>query len=99
MTRPYPDAYLDHYAELYVQRGAKRYGITLDQFLAQPEAILRRLDRLQAAAAHEQTPKQHRQERREENLVQQRGAVMLFKIWRGSRNGNRRNKPLPTVVR
>lgn len=36
MSRLYPTAYLEHYADLYADNLLHRHGITLDQYLADP---------------------------------------------------------------
>lgn len=42
----YPDSYLEYWADIYRQQAVSAHNITLEQFLARPEAILRRLDKL-----------------------------------------------------
>lgn len=44
----YSDAYLNHYADRYIELGLRAYGITLEQYLAQPvacERVAREQDR------------------------------------------------------
>jgi len=99
MTRIYGDAYLNHWADVYVQRRVKRFGITLDQFLAQPEQMLNRVARFEAAEHAQQEPTMHRQERRQDALLRQRGEQLMVKRWKGSRHGLHRDKPHPNLVR
>lgn len=37
----YSDAYLEHFADRYIELGLRAYGITLEQYLAKPEACER----------------------------------------------------------
>lgn len=41
MSTTYPDAYLDHYADRYVELGLARCGIRLEQYLRSPQACER----------------------------------------------------------
>ncbi|WP_430391103.1 hypothetical protein [Dyella sp. 20L07] len=99
MSRTYDDAYLNHWSDVFVARRAKRFGITLEMFLAQPEQMLNRLDRFEAAERTKQEPRPHRLERLNDAALHQRGDLLVTKIWQGSRRRPRHDKPLPGLVR
>jgi len=90
------DEHLNHWADIYVERGIKAHGISLDAFLAYPHQMLARIDRIESTARKLSEPHQHRHERRADNQVRQRGQLLMQKLWHGSRKRNRANAPLPS---
>lgn len=94
----YPDETLNHWADIYVARGVRKFGISLEAFLAYPHQMIARIDRMEVAAkaatAHE--PPLHRCERRAEHQLRQRGQLLMQKLWHGSRRRNRADAPLPS---
>lgn len=96
MTQRYPDEYLNHWADVYVDRKLKRRGITLEQFLVAPHQMLARVTRMEAADHTAREPIQPRCQRRAEASLRQRGPVLMQKLWHGSRRRNRADAPLPS---
>lgn len=92
----YPDETLNHWADIYVERKVKSHGISLEAFLAYPHQMLARVDRAEAFARRLNEPKQHRQERRADHSLRQRGQQLIQKLWHGSRRRNRADAPLPS---
>lgn len=92
--RTWPDDYLNHWADVYVARGVRRYRITLEQFLARPEQMLVRVERFETANRLAAEPRQHRAERREDMLGQQRGDLLVQKLWHGASSRGRRDMPV-----
>lgn len=94
----YPNETLNHWADIYVARGMRGYGISLEAFLAYPHQILTRIDRIDATAAAiaAREPLQHRRERRADHQLRQRGQLLMQKLWHGSRRRNRADAPLPS---
>jgi hypothetical protein len=90
-----PDATLNYWADVFVARKVARQGIDLEQFLRDPHAVLRRLDRLAAAG---NGGVDHRPVRaiREDLRARRRGNVAIVKLWHGSRKRNRADLPLTT---
>ncbi|HEY4145201.1 hypothetical protein [Pinirhizobacter sp.] len=89
----YPDAYLDHWSDIYVARQIRSHGITLDQFLVHPEQILARVDRTQVSHSRDSEPVQHRCDRRAIAALYMRGEILIQKFWRGRRHGRRHDVP------
>ncbi|MBN8714400.1 MAG: hypothetical protein J0H50_10585 [Xanthomonadales bacterium] len=94
MTKRYPDETLNHWADIYVARNVRGHGISLEAFLAYPHQMLDRVERIEAREFPE--PKLHRCERRMEHSMRQRGAILIQKLWHGSRKRNRADAPLPS---
>lgn len=96
MTHRYPDETLNHWADVYVTRNVRSHGISLEAFLAYPQQMLARVDRIEKSARAIAEPHQHRHERRADNQVRQRGQLLMQKLWHGSRKRNRADAPLPS---
>lgn len=92
----YSDEHIERWAHVYVQRRVKRFHITLDQFLAQPEQMLARVDRFESAERGAPEPVEHHRERRAGFQLRQRGELLIQKLWHGSRRRNRADAPLPS---
>jgi hypothetical protein len=92
--RTYSDEYLNYQADRYVASGARRHGITLEQFLAYPERMLALVERFRAAEAAAPEP----QDRPEpvDQVVCQRGDQLVQKLWHGSRHRGRSDSPFFT---
>lgn len=41
--RRWPDAYLNHWADVYVREHLRDYGVLLESFLQAPQALMERL--------------------------------------------------------
>ncbi|MGB3749417.1 MAG: hypothetical protein WA961_14555 [Rhodanobacter sp.] len=95
MSHRYPDETLNHWADIYVARGVRKHGISLDAFLAYPHQMLARVERA-GRQAEVVEPHQHRQQRRADNQLRQRGQQLVMKLWHGSRRRNRADAPLPS---
>ncbi|URX63285.1 hypothetical protein KR767_04230 [Luteibacter anthropi] len=91
----YPDAYLNHWSDIYVMQEVSHHGITLEQFLVHPQQILNRIGRVNAARYTEVEPVQHRCDRRAVAALRMRGEQLVEKFWRGPRHGSRGNIPRP----
>ena len=90
----YPDAYLDHWSDIYVSRRVREHGITLEQFLVAPHQMLARVERIQSSRFHQAEPVQTRRDRRALAALRMRGEILIQKFWRGSRHGSRADVPL-----
>lgn len=49
MSQRIPDETLNHWADAYIARNVRDFDVSLDQFLAQPHAVLARIERRLAA--------------------------------------------------
>lgn len=92
----YPDAFVEHWADVYIARRVKRWHITLDQFLAAPREMLARVERFEAAERAAPEPVVYVRQLRHESRLRQRGAQLIQKLWHGSRRRNRADAPLPS---
>lgn len=92
----YPDETLNHWADVFVARGVRKHGISLDAFLAYPHQMLARVERAETAACVPCDPVVHRCELRAEHQLRRRGQLLMQKLWHGSRRLNRADAPLPS---
>lgn len=81
----YPDETLNHWADVYVSRRVRGYGISLEAFLAYPQQMLARIERVDNAAKPVNAPVPPRRALRAEHELRQRGQVLMQKLWHGSR--------------
>ena len=90
----YPDDYLNHWSDVYVARAVQAHGITLEQFLVRPEAVLARIEARPVVPSH----------RRHAGIdpldgdfacTKVRNGRLVMKLWLGTKS----NRPTPWARR